>query len=40
MSRLEILEIAGRRVAFDARLFDGKSELREALASESLRRLL
>ncbi len=40
MSRLEILNVAGRTVVFDARLAERKSELREALASEGLGRLL
>lgn len=40
MSRLEILNVSGRTVAFDARLAERKSELREALASDELKRLL
>ncbi len=40
MSRLETLNVAGRTVVFDARLAERKNELREALASDELKRLL
>ena len=40
MSRLETLNIAGRTVVFDSRLAERKPELRDALASDELKRLL
>lgn len=40
MSRLETLNISGRTVVFDARLAERKAELRDALASDELKKLL
>lgn len=40
MSRLETLGLSGRIVVFDSRLAERKSELRDALASDELKRLL
>lgn len=40
MSRLETLRVTGRTVVFDPRLIDRKPELRDAIASDELKKLL